>query len=144
MSWLLDSNVWAALTIDRHEYHRKALAWFDQTPDDRSTCFCRMTQNSFLRLISSDTIFREDAVSNRDAIAIYSRFRSDPRIGWIDEPAGLESVWLKAAAYRSPSPKRWMDAYLFACALLSGAKIVTFDRGFRQYESEGLKVELLV
>jgi predicted nucleic acid-binding protein len=102
-----------------------------------------MTQNSFLRLISSERIFREDAVSNREAIAIYSRFRSDPRIGWIDEPGELESVWLKAATYPSPSPKRWMDAYMFACALLSSAVIVTFDRGFRQYQSQGLKVEFL-
>jgi toxin-antitoxin system PIN domain toxin len=102
-----------------------------------------MTQNSFLRLISSEAIFREDAVSNREAVAIYARFRSDPRIGWIDEPAGLEAVLLKAATYRSPPPKRWMDAYLFACARLSSAEIVTFDRGFRQYESEGLKVKLL-
>jgi uncharacterized protein len=141
---LLDSNVWAALTIDRHEHHGKALKWFDEAPDDGSTCFCRMTENSFLRLISSETIFREDAVSNHQAIAIYSRFRSDPRIGWLDEPSGLESVWLKAAAYRSPSPKRWMDAYLFACAFLSNAAVVTFDRGFRQYQPEGLKVELLV
>jgi len=144
MIWLLDSNVWAALTIDRHEHHGKALRWFDQAPDDRSSCFCRMTQNTFLRLISSERIFREDAVSNREAIAIYSRFRSDPRIGWIDEPPGLESAWLNAATDPSPSPKRWMDAYLFACAFLSGAEIVTFDRGFRQYQTEGLKLKLLV
>ena len=144
MIWLLDSNVWAALTIDRHDHHGKALQWFDRAPEDRSTCFCRMTQNSFLRLISSEKIFREDAVSNREAIAIYSRYRSDPRIGWIDEPRGLESVWLNAATYRSPSPKRWMDAYLFAYAILSGAEIVTFDRGFRQYQTEGLKLKLLV
>ena len=140
---LLDSNVWAALTIDRHEHHAKALQWFDRAPDDQSTCFCRMTQNSFLRLISSETIFQEDAVSNQEAIAIYSRFLADPRIGWLEEPAGLESVWLKGAAYRSPSPKRWMDAYLFAYALLSKAALVTFDRGFRQYQSAGLRVELL-
>jgi len=144
MTSLLDSNVWAALTIDRHEHHGKALKWFDKAPDDRSMCFCRMTQNSFLRLISSETVFREDAVSNQEAIAIYWRFRSDPRIGWLEEPAGLESVWLKAAAYGSPSPKRWMDAYLFAYALLSNAAVVTFDRGFRQYKSEGLRVEILV
>jgi uncharacterized protein len=141
---LLDSNVWAALTIDRHEHHGKALKWFEEAPEDRSTCFCRMTQNSFLRLISSETIFREDAVNNREAIAIYRRFRSDPRIGWLDEPAGLESAWLGAATYRSPSPKRWMDAYLFAYALLANAAVVTFDRGFRQYEPEGLRLELLV
>lgn len=143
MIWLLDSNIWAALTIDRHEHHGKALQWFDRAPDNRSACFCRMTQNSFLRLISSERIFREDAVSNREAITIYRRFRSDPRIGWIDEPSGLESVWLKAATYPSPSPKRWMDAYLFAYAFLSNAIVVTFDRGFRQYESIGLRVELL-
>jgi uncharacterized protein len=143
MIWLLDSNVWSALTIDRHAHHAKALEWFDRTPENRSACFCRMTQISFLRLISSEMIFREDAVSNQEAIAIYWRFRSDPRVGWMNEPPQLETIWLKEASHRSPAPKRWMDSYLAAFAILSKAAVATFDRGFRQYESKGLKVELL-
>jgi toxin-antitoxin system PIN domain toxin len=140
---LLDSNVWVALTIDRHEHHREALAWFNDAPDDRSACFCRMTQNSFLRLISSKGIFQEDTMTNENAIKAYRQFRSDPRVGWLDEPAGLEDKWFFAASVRSPAPKRWMDAYLCACAQLTASRLVTFDSGFRQYTSEGLDLVLL-
>ena len=140
---LLDSNVWVALSFDRHEQHREALAWFDAVPDDGSACFCRMTQNSFLRLVSSKRIFQEDAMSNDLAINVYRQVRLDPRVGWMDEPAGLEDDWFAAACARSPAPKRWMDAYLCACARLTGARMVTFDSGFRQYESGGLELVLL-
>jgi len=140
---LLDSNVWVALTIDRHEHHQEALAWFDEVPDDRSACFCRMTQNSFLRLISSKSIFQEDTMTNEQAIKVYRQFRLDPRVGWMDEPPGLEDQWFAAASVRSPAPKRWMDAYLSACARLADARLVTFDNAFRQYEPEGLDVVLL-
>jgi toxin-antitoxin system PIN domain toxin len=140
---LLDSNVWVALTIDRHEHHRDALAWFDEVPDDRSACFCRMTQNSFLRLVTSKSIFQEDTMTNEQAIRAYRQFRLDPRVGWMDEPVGLEDQWFAAASVRSPATKRWMDAYLYACARSSDARLVTFDSGFRQYESEGLSLALL-
>lgn len=140
---LLDSNIWVALTIDRHEHHREALAWFNEMPDDRSACFCRMTQNSFLRLISSKGIFQEDTMTNEQAIKAYRQFHLDPRVGWIDEPAGFEDKWFAAASVRSPAPKRWMDAYLWACARMTGARLVTFDSGFRQYKSDGLDLVLL-
>jgi toxin-antitoxin system PIN domain toxin len=140
---LLDSNVWVAPTIDRHEHHREALAWFSEVPDDRSACFSRMTQNSFLRLVSLKSIFQEDTMTNEQAIKAYRQFRMDPRVGWVDEPAGLEDRWFVAASVRSPAPKRWMDAYLCACARITGARLVTFDSGFRQYESEGLDLVLL-
>jgi hypothetical protein len=34
-------------------------------------------------------------------------------------------------------------AYLCACAQLTGARLVTFDTGFRQYETSGLDLVLL-
>jgi len=140
---LVDTNVWIALTMDRHQHHREALAWFDTLPDDHSACFCRMTQNSFLRLLTSKSIFHEDTMTNEQAIRTYRRFSLDPRIGWLDEPAKLEDAWFTAASVRSDSPKLWMDAYLSAFAHLAGAGLVTFDGGFRQYKSKGLDLILL-
>ena len=57
---LLDTNVWVSLAIDRHEHHLLALDWFDKASGDASACFCRMTQNSFLRLLTLKAIFEED------------------------------------------------------------------------------------
>jgi uncharacterized protein len=138
---LPDSNVWVALTIDRHEHHRLALEWFDDLLDDGSALFCRMTQNSFLRLICSASIFKEDAMTNQEAIKVYRDFRTDPRVGWIDEPSGLQEIWFGAASVPFRSPKRWMDAYLYACAQRTGATLVTFDGSFRQFKD--LKVRFL-
>jgi len=61
---LLESNVWAALTADRREDHRAALTGFNEAPDDRSACSCRMTQNSFLRLVSSKSIFQDEETNH--------------------------------------------------------------------------------
>ncbi len=130
---LLDSNVWVALTIDRHQHHRPALSWFDEVRDDGSACFCRATQLSFLRLVSSQNIFQEDTINNRAAVDVYRQFRADPRVGWLEEPVGLEPLWLRLVSARTPSPKRWMDAYLAVFAKLHHVTLVTFDQGFRQF-----------
>jgi predicted nucleic acid-binding protein len=60
---LLDSNVWVSLAIDRHEHHRHAVDWFGKASDDASTCFCRMTQNSFLRLLTLKALFEDDTMT---------------------------------------------------------------------------------
>lgn len=129
--------------MERHEHHREALAWFQKVPDDGSICFCRMTQNSFLRLVSSKAIFEEDTMTNEQAIHAVRQLQNDPRVGWMDEPVGIEELWFAAASVKSHSPKRWMDAWLYACARLAGAYLVTFDKGFRQFQSEGLDLILL-
>jgi predicted nucleic acid-binding protein len=64
---LLDSNVWVSLAIDRHKHHRHAVDWFGKASDDASTCFCRMTQNSFLRLLTLKALFEEDTLTNNQA-----------------------------------------------------------------------------
>jgi uncharacterized protein len=140
---LLDSNVWVSLAIDRHEHHFLALDWFDRTSNDESACFCRMTQNSFLRLLTLKALFEEDTMTNNQAITAYRRMRQDPRVGWLREPEALEADWFALASLRTPSPKRWMDAYLCAFARSVGADLVTFDRGFLQFEGHALKIVLL-
>jgi uncharacterized protein len=140
---LLDTNVWVSLAIDRHEHHLLALDWFDKASGDASACFCRMTQNSFLRLLTLKALFEEDTLTNHQAIAAYWRLRQDPRVGWLGEPEGLEPNWFALASWRTPAPKRWMDAYLCAFARSVGADLVTFDRGYLPFEGHALKITLL-
>lgn len=140
---LPDTNVWVALATDRHRHHPIAVEWFDSLADDASARFCRMTQNSFLRLMTVVEFQGEDTLGNADAIAVFGRLRSDPRVGWSDEPPGVEDLWLRLASLSSPSPKRWMDAYLAAFALAGDLRLVSFDSGFRQYRREGLKILVL-
>ena len=82
-------------------------------------------------------------MTNRQAIQAMREFQSDPRVGWLDEPIGIEDRWFAAASVQSHSPKRWMDAYLAACAIQAGARLVTFDVGFKHFESDGLDLVLV-
>jgi uncharacterized protein len=107
---LLDTNVWVSLAIDRHEHHLLALDWFDKASGDASACFCRMTQNSFLRLLTLKAIFEEDTMTNNQAIAAYRRLRQDPRVGWLGESEGLEAKWF-ALALRSRNNDSLLDRH---------------------------------
>ena len=140
---LLDSNVWVALSMERHTRHREAAAWFDAITDSDAACFCRMTQNSFMRLVTVKEFLKEDTMTNAQAVATYRRFRADPRCGWLDEPEGLESKWLSWAQRDTASPKVWMDAYLAAFALQAKVRLVTLDAYFKKYQEQGLELLLL-
>ena len=140
---LLDSNVWVALCMERHKHHEAARAWFDAIGSADSACFCRMTQNSFLRLVTVEAFQKEDTMTNAKAIETYRDLRADPRCGWLDEPASLETNWLGLAGRKTASPKVWMDAYLAAFAIHAGVRFVTLDGDFEKYEKDGLDLLLL-
>lgn len=56
---------------------------------------------------------------------------------------GLGSAWPEVADQKVSSPKRWMDGYLAAFAIAEKLRLVTFDRGFRSFESKGLDLMVL-
>ncbi len=135
MSVLVDSNVWVALTFDSHTHHRNALEWFDSLDSGKQAVMCRMVQMSFLRLITTPAVFQNHEITNRDACKILAALESDERVAWREEPEGIAGLWLELAGSKSPSPKKWMDAYLAAFAMLSGLQLVSFDAGFSQYKN---------
>ena len=112
-------------------------AWLDAVDDPGSVLFCRATQQSFLRLLSSAAVLAPYGVpplSNREAWRAYQALLGDDRIVLqAHEPAGIEARWKGLGARGSPSPKLWMDAYLAAFALSGRQRMVTTDGGFRQF-----------
>jgi len=60
---------------------------------------------------------------------------TDPRIGFADEPAGIEPQWRGFSQGSTFSPNVWNDAYLAAFAVTGGFELVTFDKGFARYPS---------
>jgi toxin-antitoxin system PIN domain toxin len=133
MRLLADINVWVALAIPNHFHRPEAVGWFDSLTDDDVVYFCRVTQQGYLRLVTTTAAFGRDAVSNNEAWGGYLKLRRDFRVQWLDEPEGLESLWVKYANSKESSPKDWMDAYLAAMATLHGVRFVTFDQGFAAY-----------
>jgi toxin-antitoxin system PIN domain toxin len=137
---LADSNVWLALS--KHEFHATARAWLAARPP-RETLFCRATQQSFLRLLTTSAVLAPYGIpplSNKAAWSVYEGFLADECIAWAEEPRGLERHWKKLAGGSKASPKLWMDAYLAAFALAGGYQLATTDRAFKQSKSLGLLV----
>jgi toxin-antitoxin system PIN domain toxin len=139
MKLLCDSNVFLALTLGNHPHHALAVTWLEGLPEGDTACFCRATQQAYLRLLTVEPMLKAEVRSNNEALAAWHKLRSDARIGYVDnEPTGLEAKWLALARHSSPAPKRWMDAYLAAFALCAGMRFVTFDAGFDRFRPLGL------
>jgi len=139
-----DVNVWLALLLSKHIVHGAARAGFSRQATESSVLFCRSTQQSLLRLLTTDKVMQPyelAAMSNAQAWQAYEGFASDRRIVWAAEPRGVEPTWKRLAARDTASPKLWMDAYLAAFAIAGGHRLVTTDRAFAQFA--GLDVVIL-
>jgi uncharacterized protein len=142
MKALVDSNVFLALVVALHPHHLRSVQWFDEITEEQSVYFCRPTQNTFLRLLTTRAILGPYVCSNDEAIRIYQTLRSDSRIGLLsEEPPNLERLWLEFARSGEVAPKRWMDAYLAAWSRAAGMRFTTFDQGFKSFV--GLNLQLL-
>lgn len=127
-----DTNVWVALTYDRHVHHPLAQRWFRGLVPSARLFFCRITQLGLLRLLTASAVMGPDEVkSQQEAWRAYDRWLEDDRVEFLDEPAGLEGHF--RALTRSPqaSPKDWADSYLAAFARVARLTVVTFDRAFQ-------------
>lgn len=78
-------------------------------------------------------LYNLPARTNSEAWGLYQAFCADDRVTFLAEPAATEEAWERHSAVQTASPKLWMDAYLAAFAKAAGARLVTFDKGFRQF-----------
>jgi predicted nucleic acid-binding protein len=83
-----------------------------------------------------------DVLSQRDAWMAYDRMRSDSRVGFISDPAGVETEFRRLSYSDQPSTKLWSDAYLAAVASTAELTIATLDRGFLKFK--GVDVRCLL
>jgi uncharacterized protein len=142
---LCDVNVWLAATLSLHPQNAAAQSWLNSNSQRSSIVFCRATQQSFLRLLTTKAVMERansPALTNADAWALFERLMSDQRfVLRTDEPAGISDVWRRYSARGTSSPHLWMDSYLAAFAATAGYQLVTLDRAFRQFP--GLDLLLL-
>lgn len=124
-------NVWIALTAERHFHHAIAAHWFSKLDEDSHLAFCRITQLSLLRLLTTEVVMGPEIMTQSEAWHTYDRWLDDPRVVFLDEPTGLEQAFRSYSRRRSPAPKEWADAYLLAFAAASGLKLVSFDQALR-------------
>lgn len=143
---LVDSSVWVAAAFRRHPHHVFVQDELDRATATAPAAFCRATQQSFLRLVSTPQVsraYQPEPVTNRAAWVAYQTLLSRPGFVCLDEPPGTVALWHRLAVRDTASPKVWMDAYLAAFAISGGLDFVTLDRDFKTYEIHGLKLRLL-
>lgn len=136
-SWLVDTNVWLALLEEKHVLHPTIMAWWQALHEEDSILFCRSTQQSFLRLRTTDAVSAAYGLkpdTNVKAWQIFRTLLKDERIQLVEEPVAVEPKWKALAAVGTTSPKLWMDAYLAAFAITGSYGLVTTDKAFKQFK----------
>lgn len=135
----LDANVWLALLWGRHIHSDRAREWFERSSDERFL-FCRVTQITVLRLLTTAAVMGADVKGMREAWNLWDQVCGDDRIEFLSEPEAIEREFRGLSSLGSASSKVWIDAYLLAFASVAGLKLVTFDRGLR---SRGVDMHIL-
>lgn len=126
----LDANVWLALIWSGHSHSEKAVRWVEESADEQFF-YCRITQLTVLRLLTTSGVMGTDTRKMTEAWALWDKACSDERVAFLQEPEGLEREFRRLTSLGSASPKVWADSYLLAFARVAGLKLVTFDRGLR-------------
>lgn len=136
-SYFPDVNVWVALTYRGHQQHAPAAAWFGRLTT-QTAGFCRLTQLSFLRLLTHPVVMQEDVKTQEEAWEIYDRLIADPRIAFYPEaaPQAIESEFRELTATGQFARQQWPDAYLAAFARAEDLILVTFDRALSKLAGE--------
>lgn len=132
---LCDVNVLLALVTDRHASHAAAVRWLDGVPVG-GAMICRIAQAGLLRLLNNPAVMREDVLDTDACWGLWHQLLEDERIRFTPtEPPGLDAVFERFTRGRAFTPRLWTDAYLAAYAQTSRLMLVTFDHGFRQFDS---------
>ena len=127
-----DVNVWLALTFRGHIHHVAANKWLASIPDDLELCFCRFTQISLLRLLTTDAVMKDNVLSQQGAWRVYDAWLENGRAIFLEEPPSVEILFRSLSQSLQRSPKDWADSYLSAFAQVSGIELVTFDQSLHR------------
>ena len=133
-SFLIDINVWLAMTWDRHPQHAAAAAWYGSS-DHAIFLFCRFTMLGLLRLLTNQKVMADSTFNIAGALSIYDRWRLDPRVEFASEPRQTDAAFRRALEplARLAATKAVADSYLIGFAEAAGAHVVTFDRGLARH-----------
>jgi uncharacterized protein len=116
VTFLLDGNVLAALALDSHEHHKRALNWWGQ---GQSFATCSVTQGTLLRV---HMIMAEDQ-SAAAAWQALEKIEALPGHQFWDDGFSYTQVRHRLIQ----GPKQVTDAWLIELARKRNAKLATLD-----------------
>ena len=138
MKCVVDVNVLLPLLCGGHPFQEAAWEWFGSRAPG-SVGWCLPVRLAVLRHLSNPRIMGTGVLGPEEALEVWDRLALDPRMFEIESvPPELESRLRANVAGRAPTPKLWTDAWLAALAESLGYEMVTFDRGFRQFQLRSL------
>jgi len=140
MGYLADVNFLVALLHARHALSERAVAWLGRQEQAGSILLCRVAQMGVLRVLTNPTWLKEEVLPAAAVWDAWDLLLTDDRFTSIQEPPGIESEWRLVTQGFAPGRHAGTDTYLAAFARAGGYGLLTFDRGFHQFE--GLEVEI--
>ncbi|MGH9949817.1 MAG: TA system VapC family ribonuclease toxin [Pyrinomonadaceae bacterium] len=125
MRSLLDANVLIALLDSDHILNERAHEWFADERE-RGWASCPLTENAFIRVMSTPSYSRTRRFSISDRIEHLNEFvRVTNHRFWTDELSLLDPAIFSPT--RIHRPNQITDLYLLALAAKNGGRLVTFD-----------------
>lgn len=135
---LPDVNVWLALLNAQHPHHASAKRYWDSggegdiAPASRLV-FCRGTMLGLLRLSTNKVVMGGAPYTLAQAWSAWHAVVDLPEVALVAEPFGIDPLLQALTTLPKFRAVDWTDAYLCAFAQLAGLRLVTFDKGFKQY-----------
>jgi toxin-antitoxin system PIN domain toxin len=123
-----DINVWLALVFDQHRHSEEAARWYDALDPFTILVFCRHTQLGLFRLLSTDAVMDQYAMSLLQCWQVYDDWIDTGQAIVLPEPDSIEDELRARTSQSMIAPKLWADAYLAAFAEAADLTLVTFDR----------------
>ena len=130
MRQICDVNVLLALVTERHAHHKRCEVWWKGRDPSTPLLICREVQLALFRLLASETVMGEDALTLPQAWSLYATLVKSGGFTRVLEPRGLDVEWERYCRPFKRSQKVVMDAYLAAFARAGGYTLVTLDKGF--------------
>ncbi len=142
--FLLDTNVLLADVLDFHVHHTLARQWFTTQESEPIFYLPRVVQISFMRLLTSESVLKEDAVTNQKAIEVWEELMLDTRFQYLADKNYKLRKWPFLGNKQKRDPKLWMDGYLAGLAIENSLVLVSLDKGFKKMKQDGLDLECLL
>jgi uncharacterized protein len=139
--YLADANFLVALLHSRHALSERAVSWLDSQDEPGSVLLCRVAQMAVLRVLTNPAWLKEDVLSAGAVWDAWDLLLTDDRFMQVHEPARIEDEWRSLTRGFGAGRCAGTDAYLAAFARAGGYRLLTFDRGFRQFA--GVDAEVL-
>lgn len=141
MGYLADVNFLIALLHAKHALSERAVSWLDRQEQPGSIAICRVAQMGALRILTNPDWLKEEVQAAAADWDAWDLLLTDDRFTRVQEPARLELEWRLLTQDLPAGRSAGTDAYFAAFARAGGYRLLTFDRGFRQFE--GLDLEVL-